>query len=144
MSTLVRYGFQPSSLADFVNRYFDNFDSENEISEPAITSWPMVDILEEKNSYILKADLPGVDKKDVSVNIKKGVLYIEGEKRTEQKHEKDKYNYYERSYGKFKRYFALPEETDSEKVEAEMKHGVLTITIPKAEETKTKRIEVKF
>ncbi|OQY23947.1 MAG: hypothetical protein B6I37_04365 [Desulfobacteraceae bacterium 4572_35.2] len=90
---------------------------------------PVVDIEENKDAYLVKAELPGVKKEDVSVNIDNGVLTI-----------KDRV---ECSYGSFVRSFTLPQTVKAEKVEAEYKNGILNLTIPKSEEARPKQIEVK-
>jgi HSP20 family protein len=102
---------------------------------------PVVDIEENKDAYLVKAELPGVKKEDVSVNIDNGVLTIKGEKKSEIKDKKQ--HRVECSYGSFVRSFTLPQTVKAEKVEAEYKNGILNLTIPKSEEAKPKQIEVK-
>lgn len=102
---------------------------------------PVVDIDETEDAFIVKAELPGVEKDDVSVNVDNGVLTIKGEKKIET--EDKKCHRVERAYGSFIRSFTLPQEINAEKIEAEYKNGVLNLTIPKSEEAKPKQIEVK-
>ena len=102
---------------------------------------PVVDIDETEDAFVVKAELPGVEKDDVSVNIDNGVLTIKGEKKIET--EDKKRHRVECAYGSFVRSFTLPQEIKAEKIEAEYKNGVLTLTIPKSEEAKPKQIEVK-
>lgn len=101
------------------------------------------DVKETKDAFIFKADLPGVEEKDVDVKITKNRLSISG-KREEEKSEKgDTYYTYERSYGSFSRSFTLPEGTDPDAIKAELKSGVLAVTIPKKPEAQPKKIAVK-
>ncbi|WP_395339402.1 Hsp20/alpha crystallin family protein [Ningiella sp. W23] len=95
---------------------------------------PRVDIKEGKKSYDISAELPGLDTKDVSLEVKEGVLTLTGEKKTETSKDGEKdYHVMERSYGFFKRSFALPNGVDQEKISAEFKKGVLHVSIPKTE-----------
>jgi len=109
---------------------------------------PSVDIWEDKNSYVLEAELPGYSEKDVDVHIDKHVLKISSlcEAETEKKSDKNEPNYLirERSCSGFERSFTLPEGIDESNIEAEFKHGVLTITMPKSPEQQPKKIDVKF
>jgi len=102
---------------------------------------PFVDVHETGDVFNLKAELPGVRKEDVSVSVDNGVLIIRGEKKTAK--EDKKAHRFECAYGSFVRSFILPQSIKAEKVVAEYKDGVLNMTIPKAEETKPKQIEVK-
>jgi len=106
---------------------------------------PAVDVAEEKDRYIVKADLPGMKQEDIKVELDDSVLSISGERKHEKEEndEKKNYHYYERSYGSFQRRFILPKGTDSEKIDAKYEHGVLEIVIPKTDIKKTKEIKVK-
>ena len=105
---------------------------------------PSVDIEEAEDKYVIKADLPGVDKKDINVKLENGVLSIRGEKQTEKETGKDtKQHRTERFYGTFARSFTLPEAVKADKVDASYKDGVLLLAIPKAEEAKPKSIDIK-
>lgn len=105
-------------------------------------AFPAVDIAENGDSLVLTAELPGVNAKDVDISLEKGVLTIRGEKRFENEENKDNYRRIERSYGSFSRSFTLPNEVDAGKAKAEFKDGVLTLTLPKAEACKARRIEI--
>lgn len=108
-----------------------------------IGDWiPVVDIDETKDDFVVKVELPGVDKDDVSVNIENGVLTIRGEKKIEI--EDKKRHRVECSYGSFIRSFTLPQSVKAEDIEAEYKNGILNLTIPKSEEAKPKQIDVKI
>ena len=103
---------------------------------------PVVDIDETENDFLVKVELPGVDKDDVSVNIENGVLTIRGEKKV--KTEDKKRHRVECSYGSFIRSFTLPQSVKSDETEAEYKNGILKLTIPKQKEAKPKQIDVKI
>ena len=105
---------------------------------------PSVDIEEEEDRYLIKADLPGVDKKDIDVKLENGVLSIRGEKQTESETGKGtKRHRTERFHGSFARSFTLPDAVKADKVDASYKDGVLSLTIPKEEEAKPKSIDIK-
>jgi len=103
---------------------------------------PAVDICENENNIVLKAELPGVDPKDVEVRVEDNTLYLKGERKFEKDTKEENYHRMERSYGSFARSFALPNSIDAEKVAAEYKDGLLTLTLPKREETKPKTIKI--
>lgn len=106
-------------------------------------SWnPVVDIYETEKDIVVKAEAPGVDKKDIAVDINDGVLTVKGERKNTEEVKEDKFYRKERVYGKFQRSFHLPEGTDYDKINADFKDGILTVTIPKAETRKSKRITV--
>lgn len=99
---------------------------------------PAVDIFEEGDDIVLKAELPGLDKNDIEVKITDDYITISGEKKREEKVEEKNYYRYERSYGSFSRTFRLPVEVQTDKAKAKFDKGVLEIRIPKTEEAKTK------
>ncbi|MEN8129462.1 MAG: Hsp20/alpha crystallin family protein [Pseudomonadota bacterium] len=103
---------------------------------------PLIDIDETEDAFAVKAELPGVDKEDVHIDIDNGVLTIRGEKKVET--EDKKHHRVECAYGSFVRSFTLPQSVDTDQVEAEYKNGVLNLTIPKLEAAKPKQIEVKI
>jgi HSP20 family protein len=103
---------------------------------------PAVDIKEEDNRYVIRADIPGVKPDDVEVTMENGVLTIRGERKFEETEEKENFRRIERSHGIFYRRFSLPDNTDSEGVMATGKDGVIEVTIPKTAEKQPKRIEV--
>lgn len=118
----------------FGSRFFTGLPSIFEKGELS----PSVDIYEEDGNIVLKAELPGMDKKDVEVNLTESSITISGEKKREEKTEKKDYYRYESSYGSFSRSFNLPKEVQTDKAKASFKDGVLKITIPKTEEAKKK------
>ena len=110
---------------------------------PALASWtPAVDIYEDKDAYLIKAELPEIEKEDVKVSLDNNVLTISGARKFEHEDKRDNYHRVERAYGQFTRSFTLPNNVETEKIGAEFKTGVLRLTIPKKEEAKPKQIEV--
>ncbi|MEQ8289609.1 MAG: Hsp20/alpha crystallin family protein [Gammaproteobacteria bacterium] len=116
----------------------------NDASNIVTSHWrPAVDIKEETNRFLITADLPGVDPKDIEITMENGVLTIKGERTSEATEEKEGYKRVERVSGTFYRRFSLPDSADAENIEATGKDGVLTITLPKHEKVQPRRIEVK-
>lgn len=105
---------------------------------------PPVDIYEDEGSVIIKAELPDVDQKDIEVKIENSTLVLRGERKLDQSVKKEHYQRIERYYGTFQRSFSLPATIDQDKVRANCERGVLTITLPKKEETKPKQINVEI
>lgn len=103
---------------------------------------PAVDLYEDDDKVVVKADLPGVDEKGINVSIVDNVLTLKGEKKHEHEDKGQNWRRIERSYGSFVRTLALPESIDAEKVTAKYKNGVLEITAPKTEKAKTKKVAV--
>lgn len=109
----------------------------------ATAAWaPAVDIKEEKDKFVLHADLPGVRPDETDVSMEEGVLTIKGEKKSEAITEKDGYKRVERTYGSFHRRFSLPDTANSEEISAKSKNGVLEIIIPKRQSVQPKKITV--
>jgi HSP20 family protein len=104
---------------------------------------PAVDLKETDQAYILKADLPGMKKEDITVSVEEDVVTLKGERKHEEKKEEEGYHRVERRYGSFQRSFRIPGGVDTVKVAATYNDGVLELTLPKREEVKPKRIEVK-
>jgi len=128
-----------------MNKMFDNFfrgDTWNEDS--SLMAWtPAVDIAEHDDEYLVKVELPGVNKDDVKLTLENNILTIRGEKKQEKETKKENYHRVERSYGTFQRSFTLPAAVKAEKIDASYKDGILIVSLPKAEEAKPKQIEVK-
>lgn len=103
---------------------------------------PPVDIYEDENSVVIKAELPGVDQKEIDIRIEDNTLTLRGERKHSQDVKKENYHRVERFYGTFQRSFSLPHTIDQEHVKATCEQGVLTITLPKREEKKPKQINV--
>jgi HSP20 family protein len=134
------------TLQDRINRIFEEAFPRSSAKEGefALADWrPAVDTFEENNNIVIKAELPGVKKENVTIDIKDNMLTLKGERSEETEVKEENYYRKERSYGKFHRAFTLPDAVDANKIEASFKDGVLKISIPKAEEAKTKKIEIK-
>lgn len=113
--------------------------------EVTAASWaPAVDIKEENGAYVLHADVPGVDPKDIELHMENGVLTLRGERKSEVKEEKDNYHRVERVTGRFYRRFTLPDTADAENVSAKSVNGVLEVRIPKQARVQPRRIEVQL
>ena len=149
----VRYRQWPMQGEQYHNELrqaFDRFFRGELLDQPStddsavVTSqWvPRVDVKEEKDRFVLYADLPGIDPDDIEVSMDKGILTIKGERRSESTQETDRYSRIERSYGSFHRRFALPDSADPEGIQAHGRHGVLEIVIPKRPESAPRRIQV--
>jgi len=138
---------QAPNVWDEIFNIRNEFDRLLGRSETQVTSgWlPVVDVRETKNEVMLQAELPGIMPEDVDVSVENGVLSISGEKKAEVREgdEGGDFHLVERRYGRFERRFTLPRSVDAEKVSAEFRHGLLTVTLPKAEAAKPRRIEVK-
>jgi HSP20 family protein len=103
-----------------------------------------VDVYESENELVLKADLPDVDQKNIDVRVENQTLTLSGERRFEQPDAAKGYHRIERSYGKFSRSFAVPNSFDTEKVQAEYRNGVLSVTLPKKEAAKPRQIKIEL
>lgn len=128
-----------------IDRLFDSFFEGDMLASPGFdTVWmPAVDLHEKDDAYIVKVELPGMKKEDISITIHQNTLTLRGERREERTDNKAQYIRAERNVGSFLRSFTLPSSVKADKVEAVYRDGVLTITLPKAEETKPKAIPVK-
>ena len=116
----------------------------DEDSSIVTSHWvPAVDVKEEANQFVITADIPGVNPKDIEVTAENNMLTIKGERKTESTEEKEGYKRMERSRGTFYRRFSMPDTADVDKIKADSKNGVLQLTIPKRESVKGRKIEVK-
>ena len=143
MSMLVQYdpfrNFR--TLQQEINRIFDRDLDE---STGQMGPWGIrVDIREDKNQIVVQADIPGMEQKDIQVNVENGLLTIAGERKFTDEAKKESYHRVERVYGRFSRSFQLPSTTDPTSIQAAYKNGVLEVVIPKREEAKPRAIEVK-
>ncbi|PYP99342.1 MAG: molecular chaperone, partial [Acidobacteria bacterium] len=129
------------SLQDRMNRLFnESYRSQGSEDDWALGgTWaPAVDIYEHENNIVIKAELPGVDPKDVDIRLDNNVLTVNGERKLDNEVKKENYHRVERSYGAFTRSFTLPTTVDPSGIKAEYKDGVLRVTLPKREEAKPK------
>lgn len=119
-----------------INRMSDEFEES-----PTVAKWaPTTDVLETKDSLIIRAELPGMTEKDINVEVENGVLTIAGERKFDEETKEKNYHRIERAYGKFVRTLTLPTNVDSETIKATFNEGLLELTIPKKEESKPKKI----
>ena len=144
---VVRYEPWPlfNQLQSEINRLFESrVGGGAEDSSTVVTShWmPAVDIREDVDRFVLFADIPGVDTKDIEITMENGVLTIRGERKLESEEERQGYKRMERSRGTFYRRFSLPDSADPERVSARGKNGVLEVTIPKHERVQPRKIAV--
>jgi HSP20 family protein len=128
-----------------IDRVFDDLWGRTLADTPAAPeAWaPRVDIREEKDAVVLSAELPGVSKDEVKVELVNGVLTISGEKKSEKTEDENGFYRSERVYGSFERSFTVPDTLDAEKIEAEYANGVLKLTLPKRPEATPKKIAIK-
>ena len=132
------------SIRSEMDRLWNRFFSETPFPRTFTEEWlPSVDISETKDNFIVKAELPGLESKDVNVSISGGLLIIKGEKKKEEEEKDEHHHYVERYSGSFQRVFQLPTAVKGNKVEATFDKGVLKVTLPKVEEAKKKEIEIK-
>jgi HSP20 family protein len=127
--------------SDRLDSFFDNwnlpalFDEDNK--------WmPAFDIAEKEEEYLITAELPGMDMKDIDITFTEGLLTVKGEKKQEKEDKNKDYHRIERCYGSFQRTFRVPEKVETNKIEASYKDGILKLILPKAEESRAKRIKV--
>jgi HSP20 family protein len=127
-----------------LNRLFDFPLRATQVEGETLNSWaPPVDIYEDAEGVTLKVEVPGFAANDIDLRIENNTLTLKGERKLEKEDKKENYRRVERSYGAFSRSFSLPPTVDSEKIQAESKNGVLTVFLPRKEETKPKQIQVK-
>ena|SRR5437867_4130191 len=138
--------FEPfRDLQDRMNRLFtESYRGQAGEEDWALGgTWaPAVDIYEQENNIVIKAELPGVDPKDVDIRLDNNILTIKGERKFDNDVKKENYHRVERAYGVFTRSFTLPSGVDPNGIKAEYKDGVLRLTLPKREEAKPKQIQI--
>jgi HSP20 family protein len=129
-----------TSWFDTIDTFFDrSFDDVPEVK------WrPAIDVSEKDRTYIVRVDLPGMNKKDIHIELHNGYLTLKGERRSEHEEEKNTYRSIERTYGTFERTFRVPEGVTEKDIHAQYKDGVLELTVPTPKVEKTKTVEVKI
>jgi len=148
--TMNRYaqGLRPwtaTGFTDEMKNVFDKFfgEADGDQSNVVTSQWaPRVDIKEEAERFVIFADIPGVEPKDIEIHMDKGILTLKGERIVESSKETDRFSRVERAHGTFYRRFALPDSANPDGISATGKNGVLEITIPKKPETTPRRIQV--
>ncbi len=138
--------FEPWSIVDLLHRDLDRLATRRMPagdSEAALADWvPAVDIIEEKERFVLRADVPGVDPADIELSMDAGVLSIAGRRIQESRSEDAGLQRMERVSGQFFRRFSLPDTTDAGNIKALCRNGILEVSIPKLPEVQARRIEV--
>ena len=130
-----------TNLRDEINRLFESPLANG--SSDAFNAWaPALDLLEDKDSLIVRAELPGMKKEDINISLHENAVTISGERRNEKKYEESETSRQEREYGRFTRSLTLPKQVVASKVKASYKDGILTVTLPKAEEAKPRQVEI--
>jgi HSP20 family protein len=130
-------------LQDQMNDLFSRFFEDWPMSTAGREGWMPIDVAEQDDQFTVKAELPGLKNDEIDISVQDNTLVISGEKKFEREDEKDNYYHVERRYGSFRRAVSLPASVDANKVEASYRDGVLSITLPKSEQSKAKRITVK-
>src|SRR6266404_3380272 len=133
-----------ADLRDEIDRLFESPLSELTRTSQLLSGWtPAIDLFEDKDNFILRAELPGMKKEDIELSLHDGSLSISGERKSEDKHQDAEIYRAERFFGRFQRTITLPAPVSADKIKAQYKDGILTVTLPKTEEAKPKHIEVK-
>ena len=128
-------------LRGVFERFFNTDDTDQ--SNVVTSQWaPRVDIKEEDKRFVILADIPGVDPKEIEVHMDKGILSLKGERQSEKKEQNGRFTRVERTHGSYHRRFALPDSADADGITAVGRHGVLEISIPKKPETTPRRISI--
>ena len=138
--------FEPFAGFGNLRSVFNGLFDENlgrSSTQPSVSKWyPAVDVLESKDSYLIRAELPGMKREDIKVEVKDGTLVLSGERKSEKPAEGIEYRHTERVAAKFWRSFTLPETVKQDGIEASYKDGVLEIRVPKVEKAKPRQIEI--
>lgn len=142
------------SLRREIDRLFDDFDRQSLFPRGSFwrePSWsreflsvtaPAAELVEQEQSYVLSLELPGLDQNNVEVKVANGVLTISGEKKEEKEDKQKRFHVSERRYGAFERSFGIPDDVDADKIEAKFDKGVLTVTLPKSAEARSKEKKI--
>ena len=139
--------FEPWTFVDLLHRDLDRLADHRGITRndhSAVADWvPAVDIVEQKDCFLLRADVPGVAAADIDVSMENGILSVSGQRHAESHDDADGVRRFERVSGRFHRRFSLPDTADAESIEASFTHGVLEVVIPKLPEVQPRRISVR-
>jgi len=134
-----------SGIQEKMNQLFEDTFSRTRVRDEALGKgmWtPAVDIYETDDAVVVKAELPGLEKDQIGVEVKDGILTLHGERKFEKEVTEENYHRIERAYGSFHRSFSLPSSVEQDKIGAKFKDGVLEVTLPKREQAKPKQIKV--
>jgi HSP20 family protein len=142
MANLTRRGTEHTSVWDPFRIMLEMMGEPAREYGTQATFTPTFEVLERKDAYVFKADLPGIKEEELDITLTENRLTVSGKRDVEERKEGERYYVYERQYGAFTRTFSLPEGVDSEHVKAEFKDGVLTLVVPKRPEIQPRKIQV--
>ena len=143
MTFMLKRSENPRTLRSEVDRLFDDFFGLTPARTAGAMWAPAVDVREDEHNFYVTADLPGMKKEEIEIELENNLLTVKGERRFERKEDGESFHFVERSYGSFYRSFTLPKNVKGDAISAEYKDGVLNVTIPKADEVKPKKVEIK-
>ncbi|MBN2376426.1 MAG: Hsp20/alpha crystallin family protein [Sedimentisphaerales bacterium] len=132
-----------ASLQEEMNDLFGHFFGGSSLVWPERTYWPAINIADKEDAVVVTAEVPGCKPEDIEISVHGNTMSISGEKKEKTEEKKKNYYHMESRYGSFRRELILPAEVNADKIEAKCQEGVLTITLPKAEKAKAKKIKVK-
>ena len=132
-----------ATLHNEVDDLFDSFFRGLDRPFPGYKAWPAIDVAEDDNSIIVRAEVPGCNAEDIEISVYGNTLTISGEKKLKEEKKEKGYYHVESSYGTFRRELTLPTDVDSEKIDATCKDGVLSVTLPKAAKAKAVKVKIK-
>ncbi len=142
MTLILRRQPELRRLNEMFDAAFQGFPFAGEVANGSAAWYPATDVVEDANGLRISLELPGINPEQVEVTVENRTLTIKGEKSQVKEQNTQRLHRYERSYGKFERSFQLPETVDAEKIQAHAEHGVLTLTLPRAEAAKARKIEI--
>jgi HSP20 family protein len=135
--------YDPWNMLDQMRREMERYYEGRDESQMSTADWtPAVDVREEGDAFLISADIPGVDPKNIEIHAENGVLTLKGERESEKKEAREGFKRMERAYGSFFRRFNLPDTADTDKISAKCEYGVLHVTIPKHEKVQPRKIAV--
>jgi HSP20 family protein len=132
------------TLRDDMDRFFNSFFGRSLDSGYDGVWAPVIDIEEDRDNFIVKAELPGMKKEDIKISVRSNILALAGERKYDHEEKTKTFHRIERAYGKFVRTITLPSEVDGDKVKANYQDGILTIILPKPETMKPKEVEIEI
>ena len=138
-----RGGNELAKLHGEMDNLFRSFSGDSGWPTLEHRRWPAIDIVENENDFVIKAEVPGCKADDIDISVHGNILTISGEKKAEEEKKEKGYYHMERSYGSFRRDLTLSAGLDSDKIEACCKDGILTVTLPKSEKAKAIKVKVK-
>ncbi len=142
-TSMSRWTQSPTLSREPFYRLFETLFNQDQGEDIATRTWtPPVDVRETEEAFTVTAELPGLSREDIQITLENNILRLTGERKFERDEKQENYHRIERSYGAFTRSFALPSQVDAERVQANFKDGVLTITVPKADAARPRKIDI--